>query len=219
MAHRTIGNFITLEGGEGSGKTTLLYQLKDFLGRRGCEVVLTREPGGTVLGEQIRGLLLNPQGSTPISPLSELLLFLAARAQHIQEVILPAIRAGKIVLCDRFNDSTIAYQGSARGLGVDYVKKLCHEVCGAVVPSLTLFLEVTPEVGLARAKKVQKEYGSSGEFDRIESEAIHFHKKIQDALQTLAKEEPFRIHIINAELPQEAVHNEAVAILQKQLSL
>ncbi len=209
------GHFITLEGGEGSGKTTLLHQLAAFLTQRGYDVVTTREPGGSPLGETIRDWLLHRDSNISICHQAELLLFLAARAQHIEEKILPALESGKIVLCDRFNDSTIAYQGGARGLGIKQVKKLCQLVCGAVMPQLTLFLNVSPEVGLSRSRGVHKEHASSGELDRIESEALSFHRKIQQTLEYLAKREPLRIYTIDASQSQSHVFKEAVLALEE----
>jgi dTMP kinase len=209
------GRFITLEGGEGAGKTTLRHQLAAFLTERGYDVITTREPGGTHLGETIRDWLLHQHETLSISHQAELLLFLAARAQHIEEKILPALRAGQIVICDRFNDSTIAYQGGARGLGVKYVRKLCHLVCGSVVPDLTLFLNVSPEVGLARSRQVHKEQAACGELDRIESEALSFHSKIQEVLEFLARKEPLRIYTIDANKSEEYVRKEAIAALEK----
>jgi dTMP kinase len=213
------GYFITLEGGEGSGKTTLLHQLAALLTQRGYDVLTTREPGGTYLGENIRNWLLRQDSAISISHQAELLLFLAARAQHIEEKIIPALEAGKIVLCDRFNDSTIAYQGGARGLGVRYVKKLCQLVCGVVTPQLTFFLNVSPEIGLSRSQSVHKEQASRGELDRIESEALSFHRKIQQTLEFLAKREPLRIYTIDANQSQDRVLNEAMTALDELILL
>ncbi len=213
------GHFITLEGGEGSGKTTLLHQLGAFLTQKGYDVLTTREPGGSQLGETIRDWLLRQNSSPAICNEAELLLFLAARAQHIKEKILPALNSGQIVLCDRFNDSTVAYQGGARNLGVKYVQNLCNLVCGPVIPQLTLFLNVSPDTGLARSRSVHKEHASSGELDRIESEALSFHRKIQQTLEELAKREPLRIYTINANQPQEQVLKEAVRALEELVLL
>ncbi len=161
----------------------MLNLLGDLLVNRGYPLIKTREPGGTHLGEKIRNLLLNCDDDTPICSQAELLLFLAARAQHIEEVIKPALIAGKIVLCDRFNDSTIAYQGAARGLDPKYVRKLCRLICGPINPDLTLFLDVNPDVGLMRTNKLEKEHAATGQFDRIEKEAIDFHQRVQKAFQ------------------------------------
>lgn len=211
------GHFITLEGGEGSGKTTLLNQLATFLRQQGYEVVTTREPGGTRLGEIVRDWVLHHDAQLQIGNVSELLLFLAARAQHIEELILPALEANKIVLCDRFNDSTIAYQGVARGLGLNYVKQLCHLVCGEAIPQLTLFLNVSPDKGLARSRQMNKEHASSGELDRIESENLAFHLKIQEAFELLAQQEPQRIRTIDASQPQAEVLKEALRMIEERL--
>src|SRR6187431_1687241 len=145
------GIFITIEGGEGAGKTTLIESLYQHLLGLGREVLKTREPGGTPLGEEIRKILLHSTG--PVSPYAELSLFLASRAQHISELIAPALAAGKVVLCDRFNDSTIAYQGMARGLGMEEVAAVCRFICAGLEPQLTLYLDIDPAVGLSRAKK------------------------------------------------------------------
>lgn len=133
------GTFIVFEGGEGAGKTTVLAKVADALSAKGIEVVKTREPGSTPLGEEIRSLLLHSKGNQAISNKTELLLFLAARAQNIEQVIRPALERGAWVLCDRFNDSTIAYQGWARGLGIPEVEGLCSWVCGDTMPNMTFF--------------------------------------------------------------------------------
>jgi len=220
MKHEAYqGHFITLEGGEGSGKTTLLHQLATFLRERGYAVVTTREPGGTPLGETIRDLVLQHHASLSIDTQAEVLLFLAARAQHIKEKILPALQAGQIVLCDRFNDSTIAYQGGARDLGVPYVQQLCALVCGSVTPQLTLFLDVPPVTGLSRSRSVHKEHAASGELDRIESEALSFHQKIQDVFVFLAQQEPGRMHTIDASQSQDRVREEAISVVEKFILL
>lgn len=219
MQNGLKGHFITLEGGEGSGKTTLLHQLAAYLTQKRYEVITTREPGGTHLGETIRDWLLRQNSHPAIGRQAELLLFLAARAQHIEEKILPALQSGKIVLCDRFNDSTVAYQGGARGLGIKYVQKLCELICGPVQPQLTLFLNVTPEIGLARCRHVHKEQAASGELDRIESETLSFHREIQETLQTLAKREPLRIYTVDADKPQKSVLKEAVKAIEELILL
>ena len=213
------GFFITLEGGEGAGKSTLQSQLADYLIANGYEVVKTREPGGSQLGEAIRTWLLDSNNSFKIAPRAELLLFLAARAQHIKELIEPALKAGKIVLCDRFNDSTIAYQGAARGLDIKSAQKLCQFVCEKIQPQLTLFLDVDPKQGLLRSQKLSKEHAESGKLDRIESEEIKFHEEVRKAFLALAKREPFRIYRIDANKSQSAVLEEAIRALDKLLLL
>ncbi|CUI16434.1 Thymidylate kinase [Candidatus Protochlamydia naegleriophila] len=209
------GYFITIEGGEGSGKSTLLKQLAEHLQSCGYEVVQTREPGGSKLGESIRSWLLNCDDAIKIGHQAELLLFLAARAQHIEELIKPALDAGKIVLCDRFNDSTIAYQGAARGLDHRQVQQFCNLVCGDVLPQLTLFLDVAPEVGLQRTQRLQKEHAQAGELDRIESEKVDFHQRVREAFQALAKREPLRIYRIDASHSQAGVLKEAIRAMDE----
>ena len=137
------GLFITVEGGDGCGKSSLTHSLAKELEERGYHVVQTREPGGTPLSEHLRELVLSPD-SYKVCERAEMLLFLTARVQHLDELILPALRDGKIVLCERFNDSTIAYQACARHLGMDDVEKLCHLVCNGVVPDVTLLLDLDP---------------------------------------------------------------------------
>lgn len=201
------GIFITFEGGEGSGKTTLIQKLAASLSSHGQRVFTAREPGGSELSEKIRGWLLD--SSAKISPLAELLLFLAARAQHISEKIAPALEEGKIVLCDRFNDSTIVYQGIARNLGMDYVKQLCEQVTQKTRPDLTLFLDVDPETGLKRA---------GGTPDRIEAESKEFHRLVRKGYQTLAAQEPDRIKTIDASKPIDTVFAEALKLVENRLS-
>lgn len=204
------GYFITLEGGEGSGKSTLISQLVKYLSDSGYQVISTREPGGSQLGNEIRHLLLNKL--TRIVPKAELLLFLASRAQHIEELIKPALATGKIVLCDRFNDSTIAYQGAARGFDGE-LKQLCDFTCGSIQPNLTLFLDVDPEIGLHRTKK----HALKGDFDRIEEEKIEFHHKVREGFLLIAKNDPKRVHRIDANHSQEEVFTEAKRIIDKNL--
>lgn len=213
------GSLITLEGGEGAGKTTLLEGLAARLRSENYEVVTTREPGGSHLGETIRDWLLHQDPLLKIGDKAELLLFLAARAQHIEECILPALKEGKIVLCDRFNDSTVAYQGGARGLGIKYVRELCDLVCGPIVPQLTLFLDIAPEVGLVRSRAVDKKHAAAGQLDRIESQELAFHKHIRETFRLLAKREPLRICKLDASQPSEEVLKRAFVLIQELILL
>jgi len=199
------GLFITFEGGEGAGKTTLIEEIYKHLLQEGRQVLKTREPGGTPLGEEIRALLLHHQG--PVSPYAELSLFLASRAQHIAEVILPALQAGKIVLCDRFNDSTIAYQGMARGLGVEKVTAVCQFMCEGLEPHVTFYLDIDPELGLSRTQK-------RSSVDRIEAEDIAFHTKIRDGYLAIHKKNPDRFRLLNAAQTPEAVFNQAIEFIK-----
>lgn len=204
------GIFITVEGGEGAGKSTLIRNLTKELESKGYTVLATREPGGSSTGEAIRQLLLDNNSS--ITPIAELLLFLASRAEHIEAKIKPALSKGTIVLCDRFNDSSIVYQGLARGLGFDLVRNLCAETCGSPVPDLTLYLDVSPEEGLARAER------SSGKKDRIEKESLNFHTQVRQGFQKLAQLEPNRIKILDGTLPQRKVLDQALHLITDRLT-
>ncbi|MBI3508175.1 MAG: dTMP kinase [Chlamydiia bacterium] len=187
------GRFITFEGGEGAGKTTLMEGLAHRLTQeKGRSVLKTREPGGTELGEEIRHLLLKKRSL--MSPYAELCLFLASRSEHIREVIQPALAKGQIILCDRFNDSTIAYQGNARGLSMEKVAHFCSFISEHLTPHLTLYLDIDPEQGLQRAHKVREQ-------DRIEAEGLAFHKKIREGYLAIAKKEPNRFHLLDASQP------------------
>ena len=201
------GLFITLEGGEGAGKSTLMKHLAEHYTKQGREVVTLREPGGTQLGESIRHLILDNSKHSKLAVRSELLLFLASRAQLVDEVISPAIAKGKVVICDRFNDSTVVYQGAARKLGMDLVQDLCLFACANKEPTFTLYLSINPEQGLARAQKTKKDYAKA---DRFESETLEFHRLVHNAYQQLAKQNPHRIKIIDASQPLDSVIKQAV---------
>jgi dTMP kinase len=209
MPHNNSGGFfITLEGGEGAGKSTIQKAIADRLRADGYAVDTTREPGGSPLGESIRSWLLENKKHVAVSSQAELLLFLAARAQLLEELIKPSLHAGRIVLCDRFNDSTVAYQGGGRGLGIDYVQQLCDLVCHSVQPNLTLFLDISPKQGLERAKKAEKEIAD----DRFESEQLTFHENVYNAFKQLAHKHPHRIVAINAAQPLSEVIHESIAV-------
>jgi len=206
--------FITFEGGEGAGKTTLIDKLESTFTAMGLPVVRTREPGGSALSEHIRSWLLNKEFGVSVGHDAELLLFLAARAQHLEEVIIPALSQGKTVLCDRFNDSTIVYQGIARGIGYEKTKRLCELVCGKTLPDLTLYLDLDPAIGLLRTRAVHKENASEGEVDRIESEALDFHIKVREGFRRLAAAYPERIKTVDASLSCDTVFALALAALK-----
>jgi dTMP kinase len=212
------GFFISFEGGEGAGKTSLIRRLAEMLEAEGYQVVITREPGGSPLGDRIRSLLLDKDAGMPISPTAELLLLLTGRAQHIDQLIQPSLQAGKVVLCDRFNDSSIAYQGSGRALGVSRVKELCQLVSGGLVPDLTLYLDVDPDVGLARSKRLTKENAKAGEGDRIEDEAVIFHQRVRDGYRQIGQEEPDRFKVLDAHQSQEDVFNQASQLVKQALA-
>jgi dTMP kinase len=173
--------FITFEGIEGSGKSTQARRLAESLG----EALLTSEPGATALGREVRSLLLDPKLKGAILPDAELLLFLADRLQHVGEVIRPALASGQVVICDRFSDSTIAYQGHGRGLPVERIRALSRALLGDLRPDLTFLLDVSVEIGLGRV-------GKRGAYDRFEGEQRAFHERVRDGFRALAIEDPAR---------------------------
>lgn len=205
---REPGFFITFEGGDGAGKTTLIRQVASLLHSEGVSVLVTREPGGTALGEEIRQMVLS--STHTIAPDAELALFLAARAQHVQEKIAPALRQGDTVLCDRFNDSTVAYQGAGRELGLERVQQLCLAFCGGVLPDLTFYLDVNPALGLKRAHRE-----SEGKRDRIESEQLAYHRRVREGFLEIAKREPERICVVDATQSISKVYAEVLAKLKQ----
>lgn len=208
MKRLKSGLFITFEGGEGAGKTTLIDEVARYLTSEGYPFLRTREPGGTKLGEEVRNILLH-QGA--MSAYAELCLFLASRAQHIAEVIGPALEQKKIVLCDRFNDSSIAYQGAARGLGMEKVAEFCEFISQGLKPHLTLYLDIDPELGLTRAKNTHAH-------DRIEAETIAFHERIRQAYIAIHNADPHRFHLIDATESPTGVYKEAMRHLLPLLS-
>jgi len=178
--------FITLEGGDGVGKTTQQALLSERLRQEGYACLCTREPGDTALGKRLRDLLLY---GDPLARVTELLLYAADRAEHVSKVIAPALAARRVVVCDRFTDSTLAYQGYGRGLDLERIRQLNHLATGGLQPHLTLWLDLPPEVGLARR----------GIPDKLEQERLEFHRRVYQGFQTLAVSEPQRIVRIDAE--------------------
>ena len=189
------GKFITFEGGEGCGKSTQVKRLKEALEKDGIEVVLTREPGGTWLSEEIRRLIKDQATDAPCDR-SELLLFLAARAQLVRNVIRPALESGKWVVSDRFSDSTLAYQGYGRGLPLDLLKNMNDFACEGLKPDLTVLLEVAPDVAHRRLQA--REVATNTSADRIELAGDEFHARLARGFREQAKEEPWRIVTIDA---------------------
>lgn len=191
----TKGKFITFEGGEGCGKSTQVKRLKEELLRRGFEVVLTREPGGTLLAEEVRRLLKDHLDDPPCDR-AELLLFLAARAQLVKKVIRPALEAGKWVISDRFSDSTVAYQGYGRQLPLDIIEAANNFACEGLKPDLTILLDVEPAT--ARARMRQRENATGNAADRIELAGDDFHERLRRGFKLRAAAEPERIITVNA---------------------
>jgi dTMP kinase len=202
------GRLITLEGIEGAGKSSHMQFIAEELQQAGKDVLLTREPGGTVLGEGIRELLLKKNKQAMFKE-TELLLMFAARAQHVQQVILPAISEGKMVICDRFTDSSYAYQGGGRGISTEKIRQLESWVLSGFKPDLTLLLDLSVETGLSRAR-------ARGEADRFEIETVNFFQNARDTFLQIAKDERNRIKIINAEQPIEAVQLSILEVLVEQ---
>jgi len=205
----TSGLFISIEGIEGAGKSTAIKFIYDYLTQAGKDVVLTREPGGTALAEQIRHVLLHPDSAEPMSAEAELLLMFAARAQHIQQLIQPALRAGKWVVSDRFVDASYAYQGGGRGVAEAHIAYLDHWIVGHHAPELTLLFDIPAAAGLARAR------GRGGKADRIESEQQDFFAQVRERYLARAKADPKRIHIIDAGQPLLQVHAQLRSVLDK----
>jgi len=199
--------FITLEGGEGAGKSTNLAFIRQWLQRAGHEVVVTREPGGTELGERVRDILLHSR-ELHITPETEMLLMFAARAEHLAKVIRPALTAGKTVLCDRFTDATYAYQGGGRGLAMERIAATENQVQGELRPDLTLLLDVPVEAGRERA-------GNRSDPDRFERENNEFFTRVRETYLTRARAEPQRMRIVNASLPLEQVQQQIATVLEE----
>ena len=187
--------FITIEGGEGSGKTTQLKALLDHLRSGGRKVAETRDPGGTAIGNQIRDILLDGQNAR-MDFLTELLLYEASRAQLVQEIIRPALEAGQVILCDRFTDSTVAYQGYGRGLDLDLIGRLNAVAAGGIRPDLTFLLDLDPVVGLERAQG--RMASSRASRDRLEDEALAFHERVRQGFRSLAATETERVVVLDA---------------------
>ena len=210
---KSEGIFITLEGIEGSGKTTLVPPAVDFLERRGFDCVVTREPGGTDIGQAIRQIVLD-SANRAMDPTAELLLYMADRAQHIAQVIRPALNHGKAVICDRYFDATLAYQGYARGLDIDLIHSIHTAVIGSVTPDLTVLLDLSPRVGLSRAWARIDAGGRDGSETRFEEEAIDFHRRVREGYLQLARQAPRRFRVIDAARSMEAVRDDTLQALE-----
>ena len=209
--------FITFEGGDGSGKTTQLKTLESYLIARGKSCLSTREPGGTSLGELIRQVLLEV-GKQPITSPTELFLYLADRAQHIHEVIIPALEQGKIVLCDRHTDSTLAYQGYGRGIDLGLLRSLNDIASQGIKPDLTLLFDCPAEIGLSRTARRQSHTASGRNEDRFEREKIEFHERVRAGFLELARAEPNRFRIVDAARSATEVGQEIKNIIERDLT-
>ena len=221
-ARKTRGRFITIEGLDGCGKSTQLEKLATVLRADGIEVLVTREPGGTSAGEKIRALLLDSR-TAGLSPRAELALMFGARAQHVDELILPALEAGKWVLCDRFTDSTEAYQGGGRKLGSEAVLTLHKLLCHGLQPDLTILMLSDLEASVARARRRNLARSSSNtsvaesDENRFEQENRAFFQRVASAYKAIAKREPARVFAVDARRAIDVVHAEIVAAVRKRL--
>ena len=205
MSTTKRGLFITFEGPEGSGKSTQLRRLAARLRTEGRTVLETAEPGGTAIGMQIRRVLLDAKNHE-LRPTTELLLMFAARAQNVDELILPALSRGEIVLCDRFTDSSLVYQGAARGFGADVVYEVDRIACRGLVPDLTIVVDIATELGLERART--RNQNTQDVETRLDEQAIDFHRKVRDAYLQLAADEPNRVKLIDGSGSEEDVEKE-----------
>ena len=203
--------FVTFEGGEGSGKSTVLKRVDALLREEGYETVLSREPGGTPISEEIRNVILDRK-NTNMDPRTEALLYAASRRQHLVEKIWPALKEGKIVLCDRFLDSSLAYQGGARGLGIDEILKVNEYATEGTLPDLTILFDIEPEKGLARIAANQ-----GREVNRLDLEKISFHEGVRATFQSLAKRFPDRYVVIDASQSLENVVSDAYKAIKSRL--
>ena len=205
------GSFITFEGCEGVGKTTQVDRLKRYLEKSGQPALFLREPGGTVISEKIREMLLSKENDK-MNGKCEALLYSAARAQLLGEVVAPALEKGSIVVCDRFTDSTFAYQGAARGLGVDFIDELNKLTCGDIVPDVTVFRDLHPREAFARK-------GGADKNDRLESQSIEFHEKVYLGYKEIASRYPERFICVDASKDADGVWEEVIALLRRRTSV
>jgi dTMP kinase len=210
--------FISFEGGDGSGKSTQLRMLADYLSSQGRACLCTREPGGTNLGRMIRKVLLEVRDES-ISSQTELFLYLADRAQHIQEVVQPALAGGKIVLCDRFTDSTLAYQGYGRGADLRLLREMNFMAGGGIIPDLTFLLDCPVDLALSRTtRRIQAQRSTESREDRFESEDVGFHERVRRGFKELAQAEPERIRVLDASRSIQEVHEQIRAIVESKLT-
>jgi dTMP kinase len=209
------GVFITFEGIEGSGKSTQISRLLHYLMNSGRPATLTREPGGTPIGDQVRKILLDPANKL-LDPTAELLLYAASRAQHLREVIRPALDAGRVVLCDRFSDATLAYQGYGRRLSIATIRELDRIVTAGLRPRLTILLDIDAATGVGRARGRNARQGLDGEA-RFENEELAFHNRVRDGYLSLAKQEPGRIRIVDAVRTPDEIQEDVRRIVDEVL--
>jgi dTMP kinase len=211
------GTFITFEGIEGSGKSTQIALLANYLTARGVRHVLTREPGGTLIGDQVRKILLDPANRS-LDPAAELFLYAASRAQHLREIIMPALADGTNVLCDRFSDATLAYQGYGRGLDIEMISTLDRIVTAGIRPDLTLLFDIEAVSGIARARGRNNSCGLEAEA-RFENEELAFHERVRQGYLTLVAQEPERIRVVDASSSPEVIQAKVRKIVDERLRI
>lgn len=209
------GKFITIEGLDGCGKSTQAEKLASALRAEGHEVVVTREPGGTPVAEKIRGVLLDSR-TAGLAPMAELALMFAARAQHIAEVILPGLEAGKVIVCDRFTDSSEAYQGYGRGVGSAAVLELHRVLCGDIQPDMTILMDSDVGDSVARARR-RNQTASGADENRFERESRVFFERVQQGYRAIAQREPQRVFVVDARRTPEAVHKDILAAVRERV--
>jgi dTMP kinase len=205
------GIFITMEGPEGAGKTTMINMVVEHLKKKGINAIQTREPGGIDIAEKIRNIILAKE-NTAMDPRTEALLYAAARRQHLVEKIKPALESGAIVICDRFIDSSLAYQGYARGLGVDEVLAINQFAIEEMMPTLTVYFDIEPELGLSRIRQ-----NNGREVNRLDLETIDFHRKVREGYRLLLERYPERIRMVDASRPVAEVFRRTIELIEALL--
>ena len=205
-----MGVFLTMEGPDGAGKSTQIELLRDYLSRKGYDIIVCREPGGTKISEAIRQVILN-KDFTEMSHMTELLLYTAARAQLMEEVIRPALKGGKVVICDRFVESSAVYQGIARGMGIELVYEINQYAIGDTLPDLTIMIDLDAKTGISRKKE-------QAELDRMEREALDFHEKVVKGYREIAALHPERIYKVDGHQTIEEIHKKIAAAVDKIIS-
>lgn len=205
------GLFVTIEGPDGSGKSSIVEMLKEYLNDSNKDYIITREPGGINIAEQIRDVILNKE-NTDMDARTEALLYAASRRQHMAQRVIPALKEGKIVICDRFVDSSLAYQGHARGIGIDDVMNINEFAIDGYMPNLTIYLDVSPEIGLERIA-----LNKDREVNRLDLEKLGFHKKVRDGYYILLDKYPQRIKKVDASKTIDKVFEEVKSILESAI--
>ncbi len=214
---RQRGKFLTFEGLDGCGKSTQMELLAEVLRRDGLDVTTTREPGGTPTGEKIRSVILDSK-TRSLAPMAELMLMFAARAQHIAEVVRPALEAGRFVLCDRFTDSSEAYQGGGRQMGSELILTMHQVVCGDLMPDMTILMDSDPEASVARARRRNKANSVGGvDENRFEKESREFFERVHAAYNAIAARDATRVVKVDARRPKDVVHPDIVAVTRKRM--